>query len=69
MSSCHECKDYVPVHVAIEKGMVSVDAVLTARNDIRGFNAFCRCEGFVNTCNKDDNGCMCFLEKTARKLH
>jgi hypothetical protein len=68
MSSCHECQDFVPVSVAVKKGMISASDANTARNDIRGFNAFCRCEGLVNTCRKDDDGCVCFLSKS-RNVH
>ncbi|MBF0324934.1 MAG: hypothetical protein HQL42_07655 [Alphaproteobacteria bacterium] len=69
MSSCHECKDFVPVHKAVEKGMISAADANKARNDIHGFNAFCQCEGFVNTCRKDDDGCLCFLSKANAKVH
>lgn len=62
MSSCHECTEFVPVHLAVEQGIISAADAGQARNDVRGFNAFCRCEGLVNTCRKDDDGCLCFAE-------
>jgi|GEM_PF-6276918 hypothetical protein len=68
MSSCHDCKDFVPVGVAVRQGMITASEANKARNDIHGFNAFCRCEGLVNTCRKDDDGCVCFLSR-GRNLH
>jgi hypothetical protein len=64
MSLCNDCGDYVPVHVAVKSGLVSPAEAGAARNDIRGFNAFCRCEGFVNTSSKEERGCLCFQCKT-----
>lgn len=62
MSSCHECAEFLPVHVAVKQGIISPADAGKARNDIRGYNAFCRSEGLVNTCRKDDNGCLCFSQ-------
>jgi hypothetical protein len=60
MSQCNDCGDYVPVHIAVKRGLVSPAEAGRARNDVRGFNGFCRCEGFVNTSRKEDEGCACF---------
>ena len=35
----------------------------SARNDVHGYNAFCKCEGFINTATKEDDGCLAFLCK------
>jgi hypothetical protein len=62
MSQCHDCGDYVPVRQAVQTGLLTAGEAGKARNDIRGFNAFCRCEGLVNTTQKEDQGCACFHE-------
>jgi len=69
MSSCHDCAEFLPVHLAVKEGIISPTDAGKARNDIRGFNAFCRCEGLVNTCRKDDNGCLCFSLAGERLIH
>lgn len=69
MSSCHDCVEFLPVHVAVAKGMLSPTEAGQARNDIRGYNAFCRTEGLVNTCRKDDSGCLCFSQAGERLVH
>lgn len=60
MSTCHECRDYVPVHQAVKTGLITAGEAGRARNDIRGFNGFCKCEGLVNTTQKEDQGCVGF---------
>ncbi|MBI2236342.1 MAG: hypothetical protein HYU60_05210 [Magnetospirillum sp.] len=50
----------MPLHIAVRTGLVTPDAAGKARNDIRGFNGFCHCEGLVNTTHKEDTGCACF---------
>ncbi|WP_146747742.1 hypothetical protein [Paramagnetospirillum kuznetsovii] len=67
MSLCSDCGDYVPVQEAVRTGLINSVDVFSARNDIRGFNAFCRCEGFVNTCAKEEVGCLCFEGKASRR--
>jgi hypothetical protein len=63
MSQCSDCSDYVPVHLAVRSGLISSRDVGRGRNDVRGYNGFCRCEGLVNTVAKEENGCACFIDR------
>lgn len=69
MSSCHDCTEFLPVHRAVEEGIVSPSEAGRGRNDIRGFNAFCRWEGLFNTCRKEDDGCLCFSQAGDRLMN
>ena len=66
MSLCNDCGDFVPVHIAVKTGLCSPSDAGSARNDIRGYNAFCKCQGFVNTTSKEDDGCLAFVQCQAK---
>ncbi|MGE5504406.1 MAG: hypothetical protein ACM31L_08275 [Actinomycetota bacterium] len=44
----------------MKTGLITAGEAGRARNDIRGFNGFCKCEGLVNTTQKEDQGCVGF---------
>lgn len=58
MSSCESCGDYMSVGAALKAGLVQSAKAGVARADVRGFNGFCRCEGFVNSVAKEEEGCL-----------
>lgn len=63
MSTCETCGDYLTIPAAMKAGVIEPGKAGAARADVRGFNAFCRCEGFVNTVAKEEEGCLGFVSR------